>query len=148
MKHTKLQLPAALGSGLVFGFGLSLSGMLNPSRVKAFLDVFGAWDPSLAFVLGGAVVIAAIGVQVMKRMDGPLLDATFHLPEGRRIDTPLIMGSALFGLGWGIGGFCPGPAVASLSVASLKGDIPQLFLFIISMLTGMAFHDRIWSRQR
>ncbi len=148
MKHTKLQLPAALASGLVFGFGLSLSGMLNPSRVKAFLDVFGAWDPSLAFVLGGAVVIAAIGVQVMKRMDGPLLDATFHLPEGRRIDTPLIMGSALFGLGWGIGGFCPGPAVASLSVASLTGDIPQLFLFIISMLTGMAFHDRIWSRQR
>lgn len=148
MKHTKLQLSAALASGLVFGFGLSLSGMLNPSRVKAFLDVFGAWDPSLAFVLGGAVVIAAIGVQVMKRMDGPLLDATFHLPEGRSIDTPLIMGSALFGLGWGIGGFCPGPAVASLSVASLKGDIPQLFLFIISMLTGMAFHDRIWSRQR
>ncbi len=148
MKHTKLQLSAALASGLVFGFGLSLSGMLNPSRVKAFLDVFGAWDPSLAFVLGGAVVIAAIGVQVMKRMDGPLLDATFYLPEGRRIDTPLIMGSALFGLGWGIGGFCPGPAVASLSVASLTGDIPQLFLFIISMLTGMAFHDRIWSRQR
>lgn len=148
MKHTKLQLPVALASGLVFGFGLSLSGMLNPSRVKAFLDVFGAWDPSLAFVLGGAVVIAAIGVQVMKRMDGPLLDLTFHLPESRRIDTPLIMGSALFGLGWGIGGFCPGPAVASLSVASLTGDIPQLFLFIISMLTGMAFHDRIWSRQR
>lgn len=147
MMGTKRQLPAALASGLVFGFGLSLSGMLNPSRVKAFLHIFGAWDPSLAFVLGGAVTVAVIGVQVMKRMGRPLLDAAFHLPKSRCIDAPLIVGSALFGLGWGIAGFCPGPAVASLSVASLEGGLPQVLLFVISMLTGMALYDRVWSRR-
>src|SRR3546814_20981922 len=88
--------------GIVFGFGLSLSGMLNPARVQGFLDVFGAWDPSLAFVLGGAVVVAFIGVQVMKRMRHPAFDDSFHVPPSRRIDAPLIIGSALFGLGWGI----------------------------------------------
>lgn len=136
------QFAAALASGIVFGFGLSLSGMLNPARVQGFLDVFGAWDPSLAFVLGGAVVVAFIGVQVMKRMRHPAFDDSFHVPTSRRIDSPLVIGSVLFGLGWGIGGFCPGPAIASLSVG-----LSQSFLFVIAMLVGMTLHDRVWSRR-
>ncbi|TCR76679.1 YeeE/YedE family protein [Rhizobium sp. BK376] len=135
------QFVAALASGIVFGFGLSLSGMLNPARVQGFLDVFGVWDPSLAFVLGGAVVVAFLGIRVMKRMRHPVFDNTFHVPTNRRIDAPLVAGSALFGLGWGIGGFCPGPAVAALSVG-----IPQAILFVIAMLSGMILYDKVWSR--
>jgi hypothetical protein len=116
--------------------------MLNPARVQGFLDIFGTWDPSLAFVLGGAVVVAFIGVQVMKRMRHPALGDSFHVPTNRQIDPPLIIGSALFGLGWGIGGFCPGPAVASLPIG-----IPQTVLFVIAMLVGMTLHDRVWSRR-
>ena len=133
---------AAHASGLVFGFGLSMSGMLNPVRVQGFLDIFGAWDPSLAFVLGGAVVVAFLGIQVVNRMRQPLFDERFHLPSTKRIDAPLIAGSALFGLGWGIGGFCPGPGVASLSVG-----LPQSVLFVIAMLAGMVLHDRVWSKR-
>ncbi|WP_105436938.1 YeeE/YedE family protein [Neorhizobium sp. T25_13] len=142
MNRNICQFGAALASGIVFGFGLSLSGMLNPARVQGFLDVFGAWDPSLAFVLGGAVVVAFIGVQGMKRMRHPAFDDSFHVPTNPRIDAPLVIGSALFGLGWGIGGFCPGPAVASLSVG-----IPQTALFVIAMLVGMTLYDRVWSRR-
>ena len=106
------QFCSALASGAIFGFGLSMSGMLDPVRVRGFLDIFGVWDPSLAFVLGGAVIVASIGVQITKRMQHPTFDDSFHVPTRRRIDAPLIIGSALFGLGWGIGGFCPGPAIA------------------------------------
>ncbi|CZT37841.1 YeeE/YedE family protein [Rhizobium sp. 9140] len=142
MNRNIYQFGAALLSGIVFGLGLSLSGMLSPARVQGFLDIFGAWDPSLAFVLGGASVVAFVGVQVTKRMLHPAFDDNFHLPTNRRIDAPLVIGSALFGLGWGIGGFCPGPAVASLSVG-----IPQIALFVIAMLVGMSLHDRGWGRQ-
>lgn len=141
MNRNIYQFGAALASGIVFGFGLSLSGMLNPVRVQGFLDVFGNWDPSLGFVLGGAVAVAFIGIQVMKRMRHPTFDHSFHVPTNRKIDAPLVIGSALFGLGWGISGFCPGPAVASLSVG-----IPQTMLFVLSMLIGMTVHDRAWSR--
>ncbi|WP_064713762.1 YeeE/YedE family protein [Rhizobium bangladeshense] len=140
MNRNVCQFIAALASGVVFGFGLSLSGMLNPVRIQGFLDVFGAWDPSLAFVLGGAVVVAAIGVQVMKRLRHPAFDDSFHVPANCRIDAPLIIGSVLFGLGWGIGGFCPGPAVASLSLG-----LPRTMLFVVAMLGGMTFYDRVWS---
>lgn len=132
----------ALAAGGIFGFGLSLSGMLNPVNVQGFLDIFGAWDPRLAFVLGGAVMVAFIGVQIAKRMQHPVFAETFHMPTNRRIDKPLILGSALFGLGWGIGGFCPGPAIASLSLG-----LPQSILFVVAMLVGMAFHDAFWSRR-
>ncbi|WP_105374938.1 YeeE/YedE family protein [Neorhizobium huautlense] len=142
MNRNIYQFGAALLSGIVFGFGLSLSGMLNPVRVQGFLDVFGNWDPSLAFVLGGAVAVAFIGVQVMKKMRHPAFDDSFHVPTSRRIDGPLVTGSALFGLGWGIGGFCPGPAVASLSVV-----IPQTLLFVVAMLIGMTLYDQVWSRK-
>ncbi|MBY3095187.1 YeeE/YedE family protein [Rhizobium laguerreae] len=142
MNRNIYQFVAALASGIVFGFGLSLSGMLNPVRVQGFLNVFGAWDPSLAFVLGGAVVIAFIGVQVMKRMRHPAFDDSYHMPTSRRIDVPLVIGSALFGLGWGIGGFCPGPAVASLSLG-----LTRTILFVVAMLGGMTLYDRVWSRR-
>jgi uncharacterized membrane protein YedE/YeeE len=141
MNRTVLQVAAALASGIVFGFGLSLSGMLNPSRVQGFLDIFGAWDPSLAFVLGGAVLVAFVGVQVMKRMRHPAFDDSFHVPVNNRIDAPLVVGSALFGLGWGIGGFCPGPAMAALMIG-----LPETVVFVIAMLVGMTLHDRVWSK--
>ncbi len=147
MNRSILRFSAALASGLVFGLGLSLSGMLNPARVQAFLDVFGNWDPSLAFVLGGAVSVAFIGVRAAQRMGHPLLDDMFHLPTNQKIDAPLIIGSALFGLGWGLGGFCPGPAIASLSVAALTSGAPQVILFVVAMLLGMMLHDRLWSRR-
>lgn len=142
MNRNIYQFGAALASGIVFGFGLSLSGMLNPVRVQGFLDVFGNWDPSLAFVLGGAVAIAFVGVQVMKKMRHPAFDDSFHVPTNRKIDAPLVIGSALFGLGWGIGGFCPGPAVASLSVG-----IPPTVLFVVAMLVGIKVYDRAWSKR-
>ncbi|KQV36656.1 YeeE/YedE family protein [Rhizobium sp. Root1204] len=130
---------AALTSGAVFGFGLSLSGMLNPARVQGFLDVFGAWDPSLAFVLGGAVLVAFVGFRIMYRMRRPVLDESFHVPSKNAIDAPLVIGSALFGVGWGLGGFCPGPAVASLSVGFVES-----FVFVVAMIVGMTLHDRVW----
>ena len=136
------QFCSALGSGAIFGFGLSMSGMLNPVRVQGFLDIFGAWDPSLAFVLGGPRSITNKGVRITKRMQHPTFDDSFHVPTRRRIDAPLIIGSALFGLGWGVGGFCPGPAIASLSMG-----LPQTVLFVIAMLVGMIVHDRNWSRK-
>ncbi|EUB99331.1 protein of unknown function DUF395 YeeE/YedE [Rhizobium sp. CF080] len=142
MTRQLLQTVAALVSGTVFGFGLALSGMLDPTRVQGFLDIFGAWDPSLVFVLGGAVLVAFMGIQIMDRMARPTFDDTFHVPAKREIDAPLVIGSALFGLGWGIGGFCPGPAIASLSVG-----LGQSFLFVAAMLVGMTIHDRMWSRR-
>lgn len=142
MNRNALQSTAALASGIVFGFGLSLSGMLNPVRVQGFLDIFGTWDPSLAFVLGGAVTIAFIGVRMTSRMQRPVLDDRFHMPQNNRIDAPLVIGSALFGLGWGLAGFCPGPAIASLS-----SGIRQTLLFVIAMLAGMLLHDRVWRRR-
>ncbi|PDT02833.1 YeeE/YedE family protein [Rhizobium chutanense] len=142
MNRNLRQSSAALASGIVFGFGLSLSGMVNPVRVQSFLDIFGAWDPSLAFVLGGAAIVTFIGMQAMKRMRHPAFDDSFHVPEKREIDAPLVVGSALFGLGWGIGGFCPGPAVTSLSVG-----LPQTVPFVVAMLVGMILHDRVWNRR-
>lgn len=127
----------ALASGLVFGLGLSLSGMLDPARVQGFLDVFGNWDPSLAFVLGGAVVVAFLGARLAGRMSQPIFDKTFHVPTNQKIDRPLIVGSAIFGFGWGLSGFCPGPAVASLSLG-----LWQTVLFVAAMLVGMVAHDR------
>ncbi len=137
------QIFVALAAGLIFGFGLALSGMLNPARVQGFLDIFGNWDPSLAFVLGGAVVVAFGGVALARRMNRPAFEPAFHLPEMNRIDGRLILGSAIFGLGWGLAGFCPGPAVASLSLG-----IWQTALFVAAMVTGMVVHDRRYRRIR
>ncbi|GLS18170.1 membrane protein [Labrys miyagiensis] len=143
MSRSLPQAIVALGAGAIFGFGLSLSGMLDPVRVQGFLDIFGRWDPSLAFVLAGAVIVAFIGVRIARRLAHPVLDKDFHLPVARAIDPPLIIGSALFGIGWGLAGLCPGPALASLSLG-----LWQTALFVAAMITGMVLHDRLPARRR
>lgn len=130
---------AALTAGLLFGLGLALSGMLDPARVLGFLDVAGAWDPSLAFVLAGAVAVAALSYLVRRRMAHPVFAGRFQVPEGRRVDVQLFCGAALFGVGWGLVGLCPGPALASLSL----GIVP-VFVFVIAMAAGMAFHAAVF----
>ncbi|AKT37532.1 YeeE/YedE family protein [Chondromyces crocatus] len=135
------RLLAALASGLLFGLGLSLSGMLDPARVRGFLAIAPGWDPSLMFVLGGAVTVSALGYQLARRLSQPAFDRTFHLPTRTTIDRKLVLGSALFGLGWGLAGLCPGPAVASL----VLGLRPTL-LFVGTMLLGMLVHAFLFER--
>jgi uncharacterized protein len=138
MKAKRSRILVALACGMIFGFGLSLSGMVDPARVIAFLDIAsGNWDPSLAFVLGGALAVALAGMAVVRRMAAPVFDDHFHLPPKGGVDRRLLLGSALFGTGWGMAGFCPGPAIASLSMG-----IGPTVLFVASMLVGMAMHDR------
>jgi uncharacterized protein len=119
--------------GLLFGFGLLLSGMANPEKVLNFLDIAGHWDPSLAFVMGGAVIVAAIGYRLTFRRAKPLLDDSFHLPASQQVDRKLILGAAIFGGGWGLVGFCPGPALVSLTLAA-----PATLAFVPAMLVGAA----------
>ncbi len=121
----------ALLAGLVFGLGLSLGGMTQPAVVLGFLDLFGAWDPRLMFVMAGAVLTTAIGYRLVFRRDRPLFESDFQLPTARRFDARLIVGSALFGTGWGIAGYCPGPALASLG-----GAAPSLLVLVITMVAG------------
>ena len=136
------RLAMTLIAGAIFGFGLSLSGMIDPSRVTGFLNITsGDWDPSLAFVLGGALLVAVPGVMLQRRMARPVLDESFHLPENTHIDRRLITGAAIFGAGWGLAGFCPGPVVSALSMG-----LPQVWLFVAMMVLGMIFHDRVISR--
>lgn len=116
-------------AGLIFGAGLTVSQMVNPSKVIAFLDIFGAWDPSLAFVMGGALLVSFIGYRFVLKSSAPLFDETFRLPTRKDIDAPLIIGAAIFGIGWGLAGLCPGPALASLSFAGQNG-----LIFVASML--------------
>ncbi|MGE6784647.1 DUF6691 family protein [Ensifer adhaerens] len=142
MNRTLLRPAATLVSGVLFGFGLSLSGMLDPARVRAFLDITGNWNPSLAFVLGGAVLVSALGVLVTRRLKHPLFDETFHLPDNQVIDRRLIVGSAIFGVGWGLVGLCPGPALASLSLG-----LPATMVFVAAMVAAMLVHDRLVGRR-
>ncbi|WP_300974867.1 YeeE/YedE family protein [Sphingomonas sp. LHG3406-1] len=132
MSSTRRILPP-LVSGALFGGGLSIGGMTDPARVRGFLDLFGAWDPTLAFVMGGAVIVMAIAWRLQARMARPLFGECFALPDRTDLDGRLIAGSALFGIGWGIAGLCPGPAVASLALAPAAA-IP----FVAAMLVGMA----------
>lgn len=125
-----------LASGTLFGAGLTLSGMTDPARVRGFLDVFGAWDPTLAFVMGGAVLVMAVAWRIRARMAKPLFGAKFSLPDRSDLDPGLVAGSALFGIGWGIAGLCPGPALASLALAPLS-----VLPFLAAMLAGMALHN-------
>ncbi|RZK96977.1 MAG: YeeE/YedE family protein [Methylobacterium sp.] len=125
----------ALGSGFVFALGLGVSGMTSQAKVLGFLDVTGAWDPSLMFVLGGAVAVSALGYRLSRRLPRPVLADAFQIPTNRRIDAALVGGSAVFGIGWGLSGFCPGPAVAALST----GRLP-VAVFVAAMLVGMAAH--------
>ncbi len=124
---------SALVIGLVFGSGIALSGMANPAKVFNFFDFAGAWDPSLAFVMGGALAVTAIGYAVVLKREAPVLDRRFHLPTGRDLDFPLIAGSAIFGIGWGITGFCPGGAIPALGLGH-----GEAWLFVGSMTGGIA----------
>ncbi|MCQ9157123.1 YeeE/YedE family protein [Acidomonas methanolica] len=124
---------AGLVAGSLFGLGLALSGMLDPVRVLGFLDVAGPWDPSLAFVLGGAIAVSTIGWRYARRRGRPVLAERFDLPTAVRIDARLLTGAALFGLGWGLVGLCPGPAIAGLVLSH-----PQTLLFTAAMISGMA----------
>lgn len=126
-----------LCAGLLFGFGLAFSGMMDPGRVQSFLDVTGPWSANLAFVLAGAVMVAFVGVRISGRMAHPLLADEFYIPTKTKIDAPLVIGAALFGIGWGVAGFCPGPAIASLSLG-----ISGVWVFVAAMLIGMIVHDR------
>ena len=105
-------------AGIMFGIGLIISGMANPAKVLNFLDVAGTWDPSLAFVMAGAVSVTAIGYRLVLARPKPLLASSFHLPTRRRLDARIFVGPAIFGIGWGLSGFCPGPAVTSLGLAA------------------------------
>ena len=127
--------------GLIFGAGLALSDMVNPARVQAFLDVAGDWDPALAWVMGAAILPSAIAYLIRRRMDRPLLENRFAIPEGRTLDRPLLLGAALFGIGWGLVGFCPGPALAGLVLGAW-----QSWVFVAAMLAGMALHTFTLSR--
>lgn len=123
----------ALLTGTLFGLGLALSGMMNPARVRGFLDILGGWDPTLAFVMGGALLVMAIAWRIQPRMVKPVACEDFSLPGTRLIDGKLAGGSALFGVGWGLSGLCPGPAIASLSV-----NFGNAIVFVIAMIAGMA----------
>ena len=123
---------AAFASGLIFGLGLVISQMVNPAKVLAFLDVFGTWDPSLALVMGAAVAVSALGHAVAKRRGGPVLAARLELPARRDLEPRLFAGAAVFGIGWGLVGLCPGPALTALPLG-----LWQVFLFVAAMLAGM-----------
>ena len=126
---------SALGAGLVFGLGIAISGMGNPAKVLNFFDVFGIWDPSLVFVMGGALITTAIVYRIVFRAKfAPMFYTKFHLPTSKTIDAKLVGGSALFGVGWGISGFCPGGAIPALGFAPWPTA-----LFLIAMGGGILF---------
>jgi uncharacterized membrane protein YedE/YeeE len=122
--------------GLLFGVGLLASGMTDPGKVIGFLDLAGAWDPSLAFVMGGAVIVGFLAFVFARRRTATLLGGAMHLPTRRDIDRPLVLGSLVFGVGWGLAGFCPGPALVALGAGYV-----QALAFVLAMRAGMAVHD-------
>lgn len=134
---------ASLLAGLVFGLGLIVSGMANPAKVLGFLDVTGTWDPSLAFVMGGAIAVGVIAFAVAGRRTASVLGAEMRLPSARDIDRRLVAGSLLFGVGWGIGGFCPGPGLVSLGMGEVKA-----LVFVAAMLLGMGVFEFFERRKR
>ena len=127
--------------GLTFGLGLLISGMTDPGKVQGFLDLAGAWDPSLAFVMGGGVMVGLVGFGLAKKKTISFSGAPFHWPEMTPIDSPLVLGSLMFGIGWGLAGFCPGPALVAMASGNDKA-----LVFVLAMLVGMALFDRVKKR--
>ena len=127
--------------GLIFGIGLILSGMTDPGKVLGFLDLFGAWDPSLALVMGGAILVGIFAFALAKKRTTTFLGGALQLPNSKDIDKRLLGGSLLFGAGWGLAGFCPGPAIVSLGAGQ-----PKAAVFVLAMLVGMALFE--WSERR
>ncbi|MDP2005990.1 MAG: YeeE/YedE family protein [Rubrivivax sp.] len=132
MKHI-----LSLFSGLVFGLGLILGGMTDPLKVKAFLDIGGAWDPSLALVMGGAIAVGVIAFTLARRRKRSWTGTAMEIPANRTVDKRLVIGGMLFGAGWGVGGFCPGPALVALG-----GGMGEAGIFVAAMLVGMVAHDK------
>ncbi len=128
----------AVLSGLLFGIGLLASGMTDPAKVKGFLDLFGLWDPSLALVMGGAIAVGLIGFTLASRRTNSWSGEPIDLPKSTVVDWRLVLGGILFGVGWGIAGYCPGPGIVAASSGSLAGGV-----FVVAMLTGMTIHDRL-----
>lgn len=127
---------AEFGVGLLFGLGLILAGMTDPSKVLGFLDLAGLWDPSLAFVMGGAILVSLGAFTLAKKRTTSFLGGAMHLPTSRDIDKRLVTGSLLFGAGWGLAGFCPGPALVSVGTGN-----PKAVVFVVAMLVGMALFE-------
>lgn len=134
---------ASLLSGLVFGLGLIVSGMANPAKVLGFLDIAGAWDPSLALVMVGAIAVAAIAFAVARRRTVSLLGAAMKLPTARDIDRRMVLGSVLFGIGWGVAGFCPGPGLVALGMGEGKA-----LVFVLAMLADMIIFELLERRRQ
>ena len=132
----------AVLSGLVFGLGLILGGMTDPGKVKGFLDVAGAWDPSLALVMGGAIAVGVFAFAAAKRRTTSWSGDRIEIPSNTVIDARLIGGGVLFGAGWGLGGFCPGPALVAMSAG-----VGSAAVFVVAMLAGMVLHDRVFMRR-
>lgn len=141
-----MQVLIALVVGLLFGIGLIVAGMTDPSKVQGFLDLAGHWNPSLACVMGGAILVALPGFRIAARRRRSLLGAPMHLPTNTAIDRRLLLGAVVFGVGWGLAGYCPGPALASLATGSAKP-----WIFSAAMLAGMAIFallERLTARAR
>jgi uncharacterized protein len=128
----------AFGIGALFAAGLAVSGMTQPSKIIGFLDVFGRWDPSLMFVMVGAIAVHFTAYRLILRRKAPLFETKFHLPTRRDIDLRLVLGAALFGIGWGLGGFCPGPGLVALGSGSVSAII-----FVVGMTLGMLVEQRV-----
>jgi len=131
----------SLIAGIVFGFGLIVSGMANPAKILGFLDVTGAWDPSLLFVMAGAIGVASVAFAIARKRTRSFLGAEMKLPAARDIDRRLVGGSLLFGIGWGIAGFCPGPSLVALGMGEAKA-----FVFVAAMLLGMSAFELLERR--
>jgi uncharacterized membrane protein YedE/YeeE len=127
--------------GLFFGLGLILSGMTDPGKVLGFLDIAGIWDPSLALVMGGAIAVGFFAFAIAKKRTVNFLGGALHLPKSNQIDKPLVIGAMMFGAGWGLAGFCPGPAIVSLASGQIKAA-----MFVVFMLVGMQVFE-VWNRQ-
>ncbi|MBZ2167987.1 YeeE/YedE family protein [Marinobacter sp. F4216] len=134
---------AALIAGLVFGIGLIVSGMANPEKVLGFLDLAGLWDPSLAFVMGGAIIVGLVAFSVARRRTLSFLGLKMNIPQSNQIDKRLVFGSLVFGIGWGIAGFCPGPGLVALGAGEGKAAV-----FVASMIGGMILFDLLERRKK
>lgn len=138
-----MRLLAAYIAGTIFGVGIALSGMANPAKVLNFFDIFGTWDPSLAFVMGGALITTAVGYRLVFGRERPLFGKEFLIPQRRDLDLPLIGGSAVFGVGWGIAGFCPGGALPALGTGRW-----EVFAFTAALLVGIVIARLIQTTRR
>ncbi len=138
-----MRIVLAFVAGLVFGLGLLLSGMADPAKVLGFLDLAGAWDPSLAFVMAGAIAVGALAFALARRRAKALLGDAMRLPTATAIDRRLVAGSLMFGAGWGLAGFCPGPALVALGLGA-----PQALIFVAAMLAGMGLFELIEARRK